>query len=101
LTGYDNHKVVLGIRPENISTVPYEGLSDNVITATVDVIEPLGDRLDVYLTTRSQDKLIANLNPHIDIKMGQTVSMSLDINKAHVFELGDTGKNITLECHPQ
>jgi multiple sugar transport system ATP-binding protein len=92
LSSYADKDMVLGIRPEHLSI---DG-NDNSIPATVDVVEPLGDRKDVYLTAGNKQKFIANIDPHIDIAMGQQIKISVNLDKIHIFEPGDAGKNITL-----
>ena len=66
------------------------------IAANIRVIEPLGDKKDVYLDTNSGTGFIANIDPYVQIKVGDTVTMYVDSEKLHVFEQGDTGRNITL-----
>ncbi|NIA31506.1 MAG: TOBE domain-containing protein, partial [Actinobacteria bacterium] len=68
----------------------------NIITAEVQIIEPLGDRMDVYLDTPDGTRFIANIDPHIAFKVGDSVRMHIDVEKIHIFELGDIGRNITL-----
>ncbi len=96
LEAYRGAEMVLGIRPEDISTDMFEGQTECVLPATVNVIEPLGDRLEVYLTTQDGQKFIASTDPHADMRIEQTVRMYLDIENFHIFEPGDTGKNIAL-----
>ena len=93
LSSYAGRDMVLGIRPEHMSV---DSSNDNSIPATVDVVEPLGDRKDVYLTAANGQKFIANLNPHVDITMDQQVEMYVDTDKVHIFEPGDTGSNVSL-----
>jgi len=97
VSAYNGKEMVLGIRPENISPNPYPGQSENAIFATVQVVEPLGDRMDVYLDTIQGSRFIANIDPHIAIKTGESVLMHIDIEKIHIFEIGDTGRNISLK----
>ncbi len=94
MSSYAGQKMVLGIRPEHLSV---DGDNADSIPAKVDVVEPLGDRKDVYLTSSSGERFIANLDPHVKIAMDQNIKMYLDISKIHIFEPGDTGKNITLD----
>lgn len=96
LEAYSGKEMVLGIRPEDISTSMFEGQVENFIPATVNVIEPLGDRLEVHLTTRDGQKFIASTEPHSKMRVEETVKMFLDIENYHVFEPGETGKNMTL-----
>ena len=93
---YIDKEMVLGVRPEHLTVEQLQGQADNGIKATVRIIEPLGDRKDVYLTSSSGQKFIANLDPHTNIDVDHQITMYVDISKAHVFEPGETGKNITL-----
>ena len=96
LSTYNGKEMVLGIRPENISPLPYHDQKQNTITAKVQIVEPLGDRMDVYLDTIQGHRFIANIDPHIVIKAGDSIQMHIDIEKIHIFEPGDTGKNVSL-----
>jgi multiple sugar transport system ATP-binding protein len=88
--------MVLGIRPEHLTVEQQPGQSDNGIKSTVNVVEPLGDRKDTYLTSSSGRKFVANLDPHTAIEIDQKLTMYVDITKSHVFEPGETGRNITI-----
>ena len=88
--------MILGIRPEHLTVTQLPQQTDNAIPATVNVIEPLGDRKDVYLTDNAGQKFIANIDPHIDIKIDEKINVYIDVNKIHIFEPGDTGLNISL-----
>ena len=97
LAAYKGKEMVLGIRPEHLSPAPIEGQSGNRIPATVGVIEPLGDRMDVCLTGSCGQKFIANIGPHIKIETDDSVIMHVDIERVHIFEQGEIGKNIGLQ----
>jgi ABC-type sugar transport system ATPase subunit len=60
----------------------------------VNIVEPLGDRMDVYLTSSGGQKFIANVDPHNIFKPEQQVTMYIDSDRIHIFEPGDTGRNI-------
>jgi multiple sugar transport system ATP-binding protein len=96
LQDYHDKQMVLGIRPQNISPHQYSGLTDNVISATVNVIEPVGNRTDVYMTDLSGQKFIAGIAPHTNLEINDKVRMYLDLEKIHIFEPGETGRNVTL-----
>lgn len=93
---YIEKEMVLGVRPEHLTVEPLAGQANNGIKSKVSVVEPLGDRKDVYLNSTSGQKFIANLDPHTTIDVDHQVTMYIDVNKAHVFEPGETGKNINL-----
>jgi multiple sugar transport system ATP-binding protein len=96
LTEYNGKDMVLGIRPEHLMLASEHGQTKNGIDSKVVVIEPLGDRMDVYLETAHGDRFIANLDPHVNINVDQAVTMYMDIEKINIFECGDTGKNVCL-----
>jgi len=96
LQDYSDKQMILGIRPESILSHQLPGLTDNAISATVDIIEPVGNRTDVYMTHLSGQKFIAGIEPHIRFEINDKVKMYLNIEKIHIFEPGVTGKNVTL-----
>jgi multiple sugar transport system ATP-binding protein len=93
---YVGKEMILGIRPESIFPQKIEGMENNNIEAVVSVVEPLGDRMDAYLTTMANEKLIVNIDPHTKIKVDEKIIIYLNVNKIHIFEPGDIGKNISL-----
>ncbi|MHC4477717.1 MAG: ABC transporter ATP-binding protein [Planctomycetota bacterium] len=97
LASYKGQPAVLGVRPEQVSVSPIEGQNRDEVRATVDVIEPLGDRTHVYLASKSGQKLVANVDPHMVMKVGDLITAYVDVEGAHVFELGERGNNISLQ----
>jgi multiple sugar transport system ATP-binding protein len=100
LQDYYDKQMILGIRPENISPHQSPGFTDNVISGTVNVIEPVGNRTDIYLTHLSGQKFIAGIDPHTRLKMNDNVKLYFDLEKIHIFEPGETGRNVTLSDRP-
>ena len=96
LSGYSGKNVVLGVRPENITTTPPQEQTENIIESTVEVIEPLGDRVEVYFSTKNNDRFIASIDPDIPVKIDDKMSVYISTDKFDLFEPGDTGKNLTL-----
>jgi len=96
LSSYVDKQMVIGIRPENLSLAPFSTGDESFIEATTNIIEPLGDRMDIYLSTKKGTKFIANIDPHVKVKVGDVVKMYAEVEKCHIFEQGDTGKNVTL-----
>jgi multiple sugar transport system ATP-binding protein len=95
IAGYSGREMVFGIRPEHLKVDPIEGQNENLLRVKVDVVEPLGDRKDAYLTAGNGQKFIANLNPHVKIHVDEQVVIYVDIRKAHLFEMGVTGINVS------
>lgn len=96
LQDYCNKQIILGIRPENISPQQFSGKSDNTISAKVNIIEPVGNTMDVYLTHTSEQKFIVGINPKIKLQVKSQVKMYIDPERIHFFEPGETGRNVTL-----
>ena len=96
LRDYYDKQMILGVRPEDISPQHFPGQSDNAISATVNVIEPVGNRTDVYLTHPTGQKFIAGIDPHTKLLVNDAVKMYIDPEKIHIFEPGETGKNVIL-----
>jgi len=96
LSDYHNKEMVLGVRPENFSHNQFHGQINNTISATVNVVEPIGIRADVYLTNHAGKKFVAGIGPYTKLKANDAVKMYIDLEKIHIFESGETGKNITI-----
>ena len=96
LQEYDKKQMVLGFRPENISTHQFQGFTDNTVSAKVDVIEPVGNRTDVYLAHPTGQKFIAVIDPHTTPGVNDNVKIHFDLENIHIFEPEETGRNVTL-----
>jgi len=87
--------VVLGIRPEHLHLEPVPGGA--AIKVRLNVIEPLGNDMDVYMSTRGHDQIVGRLEARMGIVAGTETTVYVDLRKAHFFEPGDTGMNLSLE----
>ncbi len=65
-----------------------------VLTMTVGVIEPLGDRTHVHLTTPTGEHLIARTPSMVTVKPQQTVDVHLDLRHAHLFSADGDGRRL-------
>jgi len=99
LQQYIGKEVTFGIRPENMYDGAFygEAAQDSTLKATVNVVEPVGDEMILYLSTGKHD-FIGKVDSHHKIEINQEMKVVLDINKAHVFDK-DTGENVTLDTH--
>lgn len=80
--------IVAGIRPESLQIT--ETTEDNhSIPATVQVIEPLGSTMDVYLALPSGHRLVSRV-PARTLSEGKTVSALVNPAEVHLFELPRT-----------
>lgn len=96
LAEYNDADVVLGVRPEGLTMTGIEGQQNNVITAVVTAIEPLGDRMEVHFAIETGQTFVANIDPHIRLEIDEKVRVFVDVEKVNIFEPGITGRNITL-----
>ena len=81
----NGRKVILGIRPEHLN-------HGGDIKAIVDVVEPIGHESIVYATAGEQ-KLTIIFDPHETPKVGETISLSVDPARVHLFD-AETGNAI-------
>ncbi len=95
LQEYRGRDMILGIRPEDISPAR-PGKADDAVSSTVETVEPLGARADVYLKNRGGQKFIAGMDPHTSLRTGNVVKMHLNVDKVHLFQPEGPGRNITL-----
>ena len=83
--------LTFGIRPAHLEHVEHIS-SVSTIDGTVEVVENLGNELQVYLTAGDKS-LIATLNPRSRLSIGNQVRLSVDSNQMHLFD-SDTGQTI-------
>ncbi|HEY4330543.1 MAG TPA: ATP-binding cassette domain-containing protein, partial [Phycisphaerae bacterium] len=92
--------MVLGVRPEGLCPAG-EGKfawEQNKFDAKVNVMEPLGDRVDLFLTSEGTDQVVCRADAHQfgKVALGGIISVYMDLGRVHLFEPGDNGVNITL-----
>ncbi|MEM8875724.1 MAG: ATP-binding cassette domain-containing protein, partial [Planctomycetota bacterium] len=92
--GRDSGHLVLGLRPEHIHLDPAPGTVP--LEVNVNVIEPLGSDMDVYMSTRHTPKLIGRVEARQGLEAGSTMTVYVDLNRAHLFEPGETGMNLKM-----
>lgn len=91
LDGYEGKAVMMGVRPENLQVNP-KGSKDDSITATVQVVEQLGDEIQLHLTT-DQSSIIAKVAPTLTFNVDQEIYFTPDDDKVYFFDK-ETGKAI-------
>ncbi|MCC5849437.1 MAG: sn-glycerol-3-phosphate ABC transporter ATP-binding protein UgpC [Verrucomicrobia bacterium] len=87
--------VVLGIRPENIqdSVFAVNPAPESLIKAKVEVIEPMGSEVFLYLSV-GEHSFVARVDGHEKAHVSQEVTLVFDMAKASYFEPGDEGVRI-------
>ena len=92
LTDWVGKPVLMGIRPQDIytdRTAPPDAILSEPIHATVDVVEPHGDRNDVHLLIDGATA-IAQLSARVKVSEGEPLPVRLHLEYLHLFD-GATG----------
>ena len=77
----------MGIRPEDITDKLYAAnvTPDNVFTATVEVMEPLGSHYFLYCTT-GKSPFVAQVGTQSQVEVNQDIEFAINAEKVHIFE---------------
>jgi multiple sugar transport system ATP-binding protein len=89
---YVGKDVLFGIRPEDLvyAEKPQEG---KTLTGKVEVVEPLGAEIMVYISTTQHPSIIVRVPPHLAFHVGDTVHFTPQLEKLHFFDI-ETEKTI-------
>jgi multiple sugar transport system ATP-binding protein len=89
LEAYVNKEVMFGIRPADIFdknlTNPIQATPQNTVRTVVDVSEPMGDIVTLYLTA-GKHSLVATIDAETQAKDGNTLDVVFDLAKTHLFD---------------
>ncbi|GAB4385489.1 MAG: sn-glycerol-3-phosphate ABC transporter ATP-binding protein UgpC [Phycisphaerales bacterium] len=91
--------VVLGVRPQALSVsrdAQEQRRQGCVVDVHVEVVEPLGDEMDVRMNTDGHRGLVARISSLSDVRAGERRVFAVDMNRVHVFEPGAFGANLTV-----
>ena len=95
LEGATQRAIVAGIRPESFSfSNNHAELEKHSLSATVQVIEPLGSTMDVYLQTSAGNSLICR-TPVEQISENEKVTLYVSPQDIHLFEPDKPGNACT------
>jgi len=102
LAGMVGRHVVLGIRPEHFHLTPIGGGEGDCcpLDVKLNVIEPLGNDMDVYAQTRLTDRVVGRLEAQGGLTTDAQVRLYADLRRVHFFEPGVTGMNLSLTTEP-
>ncbi|OHD13543.1 MAG: sugar ABC transporter ATP-binding protein [Spirochaetes bacterium GWB1_48_6] len=90
LKPYAGKEIILGIRSEDLKLT--EGATKNSMNTRVEVIEPLGAEIHLFVATDNH-QLIAKVEPHHHFHVGENVTLVPDLKKCHYFDT-ETDKSI-------
>ena len=85
VSGRQGARVVVGIRPEDLSAGPNGGRGAGTVDTQVEVVEPLGDEVVVHARA-GEDLLIAKLPPDRIPNAGDRLELAVDLDHLHLFD---------------
>ncbi|MEO0587226.1 MAG: sn-glycerol-3-phosphate ABC transporter ATP-binding protein UgpC [Planctomycetota bacterium] len=97
--GHAGKDVVMGVRPEGLflHETAEANNADCKIDAKVNVVEPLGNTMDIFAdTVGDQTVRFVSRAKAEPLEEDQKVTFWVDMTKAHLFETGEYGVNLTL-----
>ena len=89
-------EIVMGLRPEHMTP----GSGPAVLKVTVGVVEMLGDRMDVTVSSQRHARLVCRVDARLDLKEGRNVELQIDMNRVHFFEPTGAGRSVSLPNGP-
>ena len=93
LEPHTDKEVIFGLRPEDVGSMTAENTEGSPkITASVEVVEPMGSETYLYMKTEKND-FIARVDPHRLCHVGEKIDLAISLDKAHVFDK-ETGEII-------
>jgi multiple sugar transport system ATP-binding protein len=92
LATFAGQPITLGIRPEALS--PATDQADAVLAVQVAVVEPLGDRADIYCGTPRHPHIVSRVDARTRVAEGQPARLAVDMARAHFFAPGENGRNL-------
>jgi multiple sugar transport system ATP-binding protein len=97
LSGHEGKALVLGFRPSAMSEQAIGKFAGqgNSVSLKAEVVEPLGEKIDVSCLTAAGQRLIARVDARDRFPVGESVTFYLDMEHVHVFEPGEFGRNLT------
>jgi multiple sugar transport system ATP-binding protein len=84
---HDQPEVVVGFRPEHVveRTDWPEGRPGQVVSAQVEVVEPLGSETYVYLKS-GEHSFVGRFNERTAVRAGDRVEVVVDLARVHLFD---------------
>ena len=84
---YTGKKVLFGVRPEDLYDKKYVSIdiSDNELKAKVEVIEPLGAEIFIYLDI-GKHSLVGKMDSRTQVKVEENMEVVIDMEKTHIFD---------------
>ena len=87
ISRFKDHPVILGIRPEDVydRIFAQDARPEYTITATVEVVEPMGSEI-ILLLNAGRNNFVARVSNQDTAKVNQDLQIVFDMGKAHFFD---------------
>ena len=87
IAGYIGKEIIFGVRPEDIHDKQFVSNAAlyNTIKAKVEVIEPLGAEIYIYLTC-GENSLVGRMDSRTQAGIEQNIEIVIDMGKTHIFD---------------
>jgi multiple sugar transport system ATP-binding protein len=85
LRNYVGKDAIFGVRPEDLIYTETSAATNNISTQ-VEVIEPLGAEIHLWVSTKG-NQLVARVAPRFIFHVGDTAHLHPDLNKIHFFDI--------------
>jgi multiple sugar transport system ATP-binding protein len=102
--------VVLGVRPEHLHLRQLNAADATIVSTgsnwsdapagirvRLNVIEPLGSNMDVYMNTALHEHVVGRLEAQAGLQSGSDATVFVDVRRVHFFDPGVTGMNLSSE----
>jgi multiple sugar transport system ATP-binding protein len=88
LKAHGKPRVTFGIRPEDFADPTYASANDHnrQVKARIEVVEPMGSELYLYLTT-GRHPFIARVEAHVKAETNQEKTLMMNVAKSHFFDI--------------
>ncbi len=99
LSSFVDQPLIMGVRPETLLPAT-DAESGAALSVAVDVVEPLGERMDVFVSTARHGHIVCRIDARTPIEEGGRMDIRVDMERAHFFEPTDDGRNISTASYP-
>ncbi len=97
LAGHVDREVVLGIRPELMRPAA-DAPEGTTLRAQVSVVEPLGERMDIYVSTPRHPRIVCRTDARTRVSENAPITLAVEVERVHVFAPGEDGENLSLDA---
>ncbi len=94
LAGVVGRAAVLGVRPQSLTEEG--GSGGGGIEIVVDLVELLGDAMDISGRTALGNRVVARVPPREGVVAGGRIRLRADLSHGAVFEPGEVGRSLTV-----